>query len=64
VFDITVLRIIFLHKRDEKTGGWKEMHNEDLYNLYSSANIIRVVKLRRMRGKEDKYCAQNGNRKT
>jgi hypothetical protein len=36
-------------KRDEETGGWKKLHNEELHNLYSSPNIIRVTKLRSMR---------------
>jgi hypothetical protein len=49
VFDNRVLRKIFGPKRDEVTGEWKRLHNEDLYNLYSSPTIIRVIKLRRMR---------------
>jgi hypothetical protein len=40
---------IFGPKRDEETGGWRKMHNEELHNLYSSPSIIRVVKSRRMR---------------
>jgi hypothetical protein len=44
-----VLRRIFGPKRDEVTGGWRKMHNDDLHNLYSSPNIIRTIKSRRMR---------------
>jgi hypothetical protein len=36
-------------KRDEITGGWRKLHNEELRNLYSSPNIIRIIKSRRMR---------------
>jgi hypothetical protein len=36
-------------KRDEVTGGWRQQHNEELHNLYSSPSIIRVIKSRRMR---------------
>jgi hypothetical protein len=35
---------IFEPKRDEVAGGWRKMHNEDLRNLYSSPNIIRMIK--------------------
>jgi hypothetical protein len=49
VFESRVLRRIFGPKRDEVTGDWREMHNEDLHNLYSSPNIIRMIKSRRMR---------------
>jgi hypothetical protein len=34
---------------DEVTGGWRELHNEEIHNLYSSPNIIRMIKPRRMR---------------
>jgi hypothetical protein len=44
-----VLRRIFRPKRDEVTGDWRKQHNEELHNLYSSPNIIRVIKPRRMR---------------
>ena len=43
-----VLRIIFGPKRDEVTGEWRKLHNEELYDLFSSPNIVRVVKTRRM----------------
>jgi hypothetical protein len=44
-----VLRRIFGPKRDEVTGGWRKLHNEELHGLYSSPSIIRVIKARRMR---------------
>jgi hypothetical protein len=44
-----VLRRIFGPMTDEVTGGWRKLHNEELHNLYSSSNIIRMIKSRRMR---------------
>jgi hypothetical protein len=44
-----MLRRIFGPKRDEVTGGWKKLHNEELRDLYSSPSIIRIIKSRRMR---------------
>jgi hypothetical protein len=49
VFENRDLRRIFGPKQDEVTGKWRKLHNEELYNLYSSADIIRQVKSRRMR---------------
>jgi hypothetical protein len=49
VFENRVLRRIFGPKRDEVTGEWKKLHNEELHNLYSSPNIIRQIISRRMR---------------
>jgi hypothetical protein len=49
VFENRVLREIFGPKRDEVTGEWRKLHNEELHNLYSSSNIVRVIKSRRMR---------------
>ena len=44
-----MLRGIFGPKRDEVTGEWRKLHNEELKGLYSSPNIVRVIKSRRMR---------------
>ena len=49
VFENRVLRRIFGPKRDEVTGEWRRLHNEELYALYSLPNIIRVNKSRRLR---------------
>jgi hypothetical protein len=43
VFENRVLRRIFGPKRDEVTGDWRKLHNEELHNLYSSPNIIRMI---------------------
>jgi hypothetical protein len=43
-----VLRKIFGTKKDEVTGEWRRLHNEDLYELYGSPKVIRVIKSRRM----------------
>ena len=48
VFENRVLRRIFGPKRDEVTGEWRKLHNEELNDLYSSPNIVRVIKSRRM----------------
>jgi len=44
-----VLRRLFGPKRDEVTGEWRKLHNEELSDLYSSPSIVRVIKSRRMR---------------
>jgi hypothetical protein len=49
VFENKVLRRILGPKRDEVTGEWRRLRNKDLYALYSSPNIIRVIKSRRLR---------------
>jgi hypothetical protein len=49
VFENRVLRRIFGPKRDKVTGEWKKLHNEELNDLYSLPNIVRVMKSRRMR---------------
>ena len=49
VFENRVLRRTFGPKRDEVTGEWRKLHEEELNNLYSSPNIVRVIKSRRIR---------------
>jgi hypothetical protein len=49
VFENRVLRRIFGQKRDKVTGEWRKLHSEELHVLYSSPNIIRQIKSRRMR---------------
>jgi len=49
VFENMMLRRIFGPRRDEVTGEWRRLHNEELIVLYSSPNIVRVIKSRRMR---------------
>jgi hypothetical protein len=49
VFVNKVLRRIFGPKRDEVTGEWRKLHNEEIHILYSSPNIIRQIKFRRIR---------------
>jgi hypothetical protein len=48
VFENRVLRRIFGLKRDEATGSWRKLHNEELLNLYSFPRIIRMIKSKRM----------------
>jgi hypothetical protein len=49
VFEKRLLRRIFGPKREEVTGGWGKLHNEDVHNLYSSPIIIRIIKSKSMR---------------
>ena len=49
VFENRVLRRIFGPRKEEITGEWRRLHNEELNVLYSSSNIVRVIKSRRMR---------------
>jgi hypothetical protein len=49
VFENTVLRRTFGPRRDEVTGDWRRLHNGELNDLYSSPNIVWVIKSRRMR---------------
>jgi hypothetical protein len=49
VYENRVLRRIFEPRRDEVTGEWRKLHNEELNDLYPSPNIVRVIKSKRMR---------------
>jgi hypothetical protein len=59
VFENRMLRSIFGPKRDEVTGGWRKLHNEELHNLYSSPSIIRMIKSRMNR---TRHVARMGRR--
>jgi hypothetical protein len=64
VFENRVLRRIFGPKKDEVTGEWRKLQNEELHNFYSSPDIIRQIRSRRIRwvghvpciGEERKVC--------
>jgi uncharacterized membrane protein len=62
VFENRVLRRIFGPKRDEVTGEWRKLHNEELRDMYSLTSIIRIIKSRRMRWVG--YVARIGRRGT
>ena len=49
MFDNMVLRRIFVPRRDKVTGEWRRLQNKELNDFYSSPNIVRVIKSRRMR---------------
>jgi hypothetical protein len=49
VFENRVLRRIFGPRRDEVTGEWRKLHDEELHDLYSSSSIIRITKSSWMR---------------
>jgi hypothetical protein len=49
MFENRMLRRIFGTKKDGVTGGWGNLHNEELHNLYSSPSVIRIINSRRMR---------------
>jgi hypothetical protein len=56
VFENRVLRRMFGPQRDEVTGGWGEVHNKGLHNLYSSPSFTREINSRRMRWTEHVAC--------
>jgi hypothetical protein len=49
LFENRVMRRIFGPKWEKAAGGWRRLHNEELHNSYTSLNVIRVIKSRRMR---------------
>ena len=72
VFENRVLRGIFLAERNEVTGEWRKLHNEELNDVYCSPNVVRVIKSRRVRRighvarmDEDRRCIGSwwGNRR-
>ena len=60
MFETRVLRRVFGPKMDEVTGEWRKLHNEELRDLYSLPNIVRVVKSRRMRWAGHVACMVEG----
>jgi len=56
LFENMVLRRIFGPRRDEVTGEWRRLHNEELNDLYCSPNILRVIKSKRMRWAGNVAC--------
>jgi hypothetical protein len=56
MFKNRVLRRIFVLNREEITGSWRKLHNEELHKLRSSSNVIRMIKSRRMRWVEHVAC--------
>jgi hypothetical protein len=49
VFENRLPRSVFIFKRDEVMGSWRKLHSEELHRLYSSLDVIRMIKSRRMR---------------
>jgi hypothetical protein len=60
VFENRVLRRIFGSKKDEVVEEWRKLHNGELHNLYSSPDIIRLIKSRRMRWARHVACMGEG----
>jgi hypothetical protein len=56
MFENRVLRWIFVTKRGELAGGWRKVQNESVHNLHSSPNIIRMIKLRRVKSAGHVSC--------
>jgi len=60
VFKNRVLRRVFGPKRDEVTGEWRKLHNEELIGLYCSPKFVRLIKSRRMRWAGHVACMGRG----
>jgi hypothetical protein len=63
MFEKRILRRIFGPKREEVAGGWRRLHNEEFHNLYTSPNIVRVIRTRMRRAghaarMRDQKCIQ------
>jgi hypothetical protein len=61
-FENRVLRSIFGPKRDDVTGKWRKLHNEELHDLYPSPSIIRIMKARMMMGGACSTNVEKGTR--
>jgi hypothetical protein len=62
MFENRVLKRIFWPKKDEVTGRWRKLHNEEQHDLYSSPSIIRMIKWRRKRWA--RHVARMGEKRT
>jgi hypothetical protein len=62
VFENRVLRKIFGPKRDEVIGGWRNLHNEELHNLYCSPSTIRITRMKSRRMRWAGHAARMGRR--
>jgi hypothetical protein len=62
LFENRVLRRIFDHKRDEVTGECSKLHNEELSDMHSSKNIVRLIKSRRIRWPGKEACMRKKER--
>jgi hypothetical protein len=62
MFENRVLRRIFGPERDEVTGEWRNLHNEEIHEFYSSPSIIKIIRSRRMR--QTGHVARMGRRGT
>jgi hypothetical protein len=63
VFENRVMRRIFGHQRDEITGDWRKLYNEELHSLYSSRRIVKTITSRRMRWAEHVRVGKPGGKR-